>query len=391
MPNNVLHFVRKSTQLKATFIKGQITKHVKYKPFIVVKEYIDKMYDGGYAEFDFSKYKILFLNEESKSNFKYKYLRRISKTDVKKILDFIKNNEINILHFHYGTDAGIYNELMKHSGLPSVVSFYGYDSSSFPRMYLGLGKIYLQRRVFKFASKILAMSKDMKKDLLKIGCDENKIIIHYQGCNTDKYLFTDRIYQNKEKIVLFFLARFDAQKGHLFLLESIKRLINKGITNFEVWLVGAGILDNKLTEFIKKNKLEEYVKKMKPVKANSDELLNLFKEADIFVHPSVTAKNGDKEGIPGAIVEAMLTGLPVISTFHSGIPFVIKDGITGALVNEWDYDSLANKINLLINDVELREKLGRNAQNYAKDNLNLSIKEKELEEIYDSLIDLSNY
>ncbi|MFA5405500.1 MAG: glycosyltransferase, partial [Ignavibacteria bacterium] len=204
MALNVLHLVRKSTQLKATFINDQITNHVKYFPFIVIKKILKKKYDGGFAEFDYNKYNICYL--EDGNYILYKYFRKISKSDIHKILNFIKDNEIKILHFHYGSDAGMFYEIMKKSNIPSVVSFYGYDSSSFPKRIFGLGKKYLQNRVFRYADKLLAMSEDMKNDFIKYGCDEKKIIVHYYGVKGKIYNYPDRKYIEKNKYILLIVC-----------------------------------------------------------------------------------------------------------------------------------------------------------------------------------------
>ena len=384
MSKNVLHFVRKSTQLKATFINDQISNHINYTPSIVIKEQLDKKYDGGFAEFNFAKYKIIFL--DYKKSISYKYCKKLSDAEVRKILNFVNENNINILHFHYGTDAGLYYQVMKKSDVPSVVSFYGYESSSFPKLYFGLGKKYLQNRVFKHADKLFAMSEDMKNDFIKLGCDESKIIVHYYGVNGKIYNYKSRKYFESDKYTLLIVSSLVPQKGHLFLLHGINELVRRGIKNFVLKIVGTGELANELKRYVKENKLEEYVKLLGPMKAHSTEILSEYVKADIFVHPSVMPKNGDKEGIPGTIVEAMFSGLPVISTNHAGIPHIIKDGFTGLLVKEWDVAKLSDKISQLIKDIELRKRIGENARKYAVDNLDLYIKEKELENIYDNLL-----
>jgi colanic acid/amylovoran biosynthesis glycosyltransferase len=387
MPNNVLHILRKSTQLRATFIKNQITNHLRYSPFIVFKESTDKPYDGGYADFENKKFKILNLGEGKKERNKRpnKYIKRISKFDAEKILSFIKLNSIDILHLHYGTDAGLYKKIVEQSGLPSIISFYGYEVSSFPRMFLGLGKHYLKRKVFNTSSKILAMTEDMKNDLLKLECDESKIIVHYHGVDGSIYYNPTRKYYNRDKIILLIVSYLTPQKGHKFLLEAVKEIIKRGYKNFELRIVGTGELEFELKEYVSYNNLNSTVKFLGAMKAHSPEILREYKNADIFTHPSVIPENGDKEGIPGTVVEAMFSGLPVVSTFHAGIPHIIENGKTGLLVKEWNVEELADSILFLIQNVNMREKIGKSAQKYAIENLNLSIKEAELEKIYDSV------
>jgi len=134
----------------------------------------------------------------------------------------------------------------------------------------------------------------------------------------------------------------------------------------------------------------DYVSYKGKITYASQEHLKILNDADVFIHPSVTAGNGDKEGIPGAIVEAMSAGLPVISTYHAGIPYIIEHNKTGLLVKEWDIKALTEAIICLAERVELRKKLGLAAQKYALENLDLLQKEKELETIYNNLLNISD-
>ncbi|MFA5405321.1 MAG: glycosyltransferase family 4 protein, partial [Ignavibacteria bacterium] len=147
-------------------------------------------------------------------------------------------------------------------------------------------------------------------------------------------------------------------------------------------------LENKLKKFVIKNSMSDFVKFLGPMTAHSENILNEYRNADIFVHPSVVAYDGGKEGIPGTIVEAMFSGLTVVSTYHAGIPYIIKDGHTGLLAEENDVEKLHNNISMLINNLDMRKKIGENARKFAVENLDLSVKEKELENIYDNLLNI---
>ncbi|KAF5054946.1 D-inositol-3-phosphate glycosyltransferase [anaerobic digester metagenome] len=385
MPN-VCHFLRKSSQLRASFINNQISSHIRYNPYLIYRLNVVKNYDGGYADFKRSMTRLDLSDSESLfEQILYKGPKLLSGRQVKRVNDFLKSNDIRIAHFHYGTDCGTFYPLTKNLNVPIVVSFYGYDISSFPKYLAGYGKTYLQNRVFKRADKILAMSPDMKTDLLKAGCPLEKIILHYYG--TDCTIFKhEHSYADKEIITILTLSNLCQKKGHIFQLKALKSLLEKGIENFRFRIAGSGELDQELKLFVNTNALNDYVTFTGPLKYGSPEMMEEYRNADIFLHPSVVAPNGDKEGIPGTIIEAMAAGLPVVSTFHAGIPYVIKNEETGLLVNEWDIDGLSFAINGLIASRIKREKFGRSAQQYAMDYLNLHEKEKELENIYDSLI-----
>jgi colanic acid/amylovoran biosynthesis glycosyltransferase len=101
--------------------------------------------------------------------------------------------------------------------------------------------------------------------------------------------------------------------------------------------------------------------------------------------PSLTIA-GDKEGIPGSVVEAMACGLPVVSTYHAGVPEMIHDGEDGLLVEELDLAGLAAALGRLIEDRSLRERLGRAAAETAAGKGRLAGRTRDLELIYDRLV-----
>jgi len=118
-------------------------------------------------------------------------------------------------------------------------------------------------------------------------------------------------------------------------------------------------------------------------------LVSFYKEADIFVLPSITRKDYNKEGIPGTIVEAMASGLPVVTTKHAGIPEIIHDYKEGILVKERDIEGIAMALEELLVNVKLRASLGKRASEKAYGELNLINGTKRLEAIYDKVI--NNY
>jgi len=387
MMKRVLHLLRKKNQLEAPFINYQITNNQEFEALITFWKSVKKDDHGGFVKLNLTKYKHLNLGQDETKWEKllFKTMKCLSKRQVKRITAFIEKEKISICHFHYGTDCGIYYPLLKHLKIPSVVSFYGYDCFSFPKKLWGFGKKYLNNRVFGDISKVLAMSPEMKKDLVLIGCPEEKIIIHYHGVPAKAFLNQKRNYnREKKEFELLSVSYLDPVKGHLFIFKALQKLISRGISNVRLKIVGKGFYEPVLKKFIKENKLKDYVAFLGPV--SPIQLLAEFEKADGFIHPSVITKN-DKEGIPGAIVEAMFSGLPVISTYHGGIPYIIENNKTGILVNEWDIDALSDAMVNLSQDPKLCEELGKAGQKYALAELDLEEKEKELESIYESLIE----
>ncbi|MBL0310407.1 MAG: glycosyltransferase family 4 protein [Bacteroidetes bacterium] len=379
----VTHFLRKSSQIGTPFITNQILNLQSYAPSIVYKQ--DTGANRGFAEFDWNNFPTLNLSEGKGFQFNFYFFKKIGGVDCAKVLNFLKEKKSRLTHFHFGTDAYIYADVMAKSGLPSVISFYGHDVSFFRSLPLGLGHPFF-RQAIQHATKILAMSPYMKEQLMNYGCPENKILIHYHGIPTNFFQSIKREHLLSEQINLLLLGRLDYSKGHIFLFRALKKMIATGIKNFKLNVVGSGHLEKRFRNLSNKYGLDQFVHFAGPVKYLSDEMSRYFSEADIFVHPCVPGPGGFREGIPGTIVEAMASGLPVISTYHAGIPYVIENEKTGLLVEEWDVDALANAIKRLMEDHLLRKKLGEAARIHACANLDLIKKEQELEAIYDSLL-----
>ncbi|MGA2823365.1 MAG: glycosyltransferase [Bacteroidales bacterium] len=384
----VAHFVRVSSQLNLSFILNQITNHLNYRPVVIVYQRQDKTKKNGLNLLAEMKIPILFLSDEKDllNRIYYFLFRKISLIQKRKILKFIHANRTDLFHFHFGNDAGMFLPVIYKSGLPSVVSFYGDDCTGFTKKYFGLGHYWLKFRVFSKTSRIFAMSSDMKERLTSLGCPEAKIAIHYFGVDTIRFQGHIRSYSHsQEYIQLLMIANLVEKKGHLFLFKVLKMLYEKGITGFRLVVVGSGILEEQLKAFVKENKLTDLISFIPHIDYLSEDFVKLFYDSDIFIHPSVTGSRGEKEGIPGVIIEAMASGLPVISTLHAGIPSIIENGKTGVLVDEWNLPGLLMALESLILNPSKREEIGRAGQDFTIRELNIVNKEKELETLYSTL------
>ena len=101
-----------------------------------------------------------------------------------------------------------------------------------------------------------------------------------------------------------------------------------------------------------------------------------------FLAPSVTSAEGDQEGIPITLMEAMAMGKPVISTWHSGIPELVKDGVTGLLVPERDFTMLSVRIQYLLEHPETRQAMGHQGRRVIEKDYNLKLSNQRLESLF---------
>jgi colanic acid/amylovoran biosynthesis glycosyltransferase len=390
----VAHVVRKRSQLDQSFIFNQLSFHLRYRPVLVSSQADDV---GGLARELLNAHpsvvasRRLGFGKRQASSAALRRLAALIGFDAHGATRFLHQQGARVCHFHYGSDAVSLLRCAHKSGLPSVVSFYGYDCSSFPKWYLGLGRLGL-KIVFHGATRILAMSKAMLRDLVELGCPRDKLVAHYQGCDV-RELAHPRTYTDSRPLKLLILANLAPQKGHETLIGAMGEVMRTQ-QNIHLRVVGGPAASypdrpRALQEMVRRNGLTSVVTFVGAVPYLSAEFRREFANADVFVHPSVVSPRGEKEGIPGALVEAMAAGLPVISTYHAGIPEVVADGVTGLLVPEQDVGALAGAIARVAEDRALRARLGRAAQAFALATLDVRDKEIELEQIYDDAIDAS--
>jgi colanic acid/amylovoran biosynthesis glycosyltransferase len=234
------------------------------------------------------------------------------------------------------------------------------------------------------------MSKEMKKDLLGLGASEETIVVHYYGSDSKRFQVAERRYARKQEYNILCVGSLLLKKGQHHLLRALKRLNDsRPDLDFRVTLVGDGPMEKELKGMVVDYKWHDRVDFAGHVPHEDPKLLDYYRSADVFVHFSTTGPKGHKEGIPGTIVEAMASGLPVVSTRHAGIPEVISSGQHGLLLEENDLDGLTKTLIRLLEDSPLRSRLGKAAAKRALSELNLEVKTQELERIYSSVIENS--
>ena len=175
-----------------------------------------------------------------------------------------------------------------------------------------------------------------------LGCPEHKVLVHYYGTDTARFRHPERVYETDGPPAILLMGRLEAKKGHEFLLQALRRVDRRGV-GFRVVFVGDGALRDDLERIVAAEGLQDRVVFTGHVPYGSTAHLAHLRAAHVFAHPSVTV-DGHKEGIPGTIVEAMASGLPVVATYHAGIPAVVTHGREGLLVPEHDVDALADAL-----------------------------------------------
>ncbi|MEY2513470.1 MAG: hypothetical protein QOJ89_828 [bacterium] len=375
----VAHAMRAYLARTETFVHNQMTTLVRYRP-VVVAHHRRRPCDFPLGEGAIAQERLPSLLADL-DRLTYATARLALPRGIAELARYVREQDARLLHFHYLTDARFLLGLQRRTQLPAIVSAYGYDVSSFPRAARGLGLRWL-RPIFDRLDCFLAMSEDMRGDLLAIGCPGEKIRVHYYGSDTRRFRWPERPYERDGPLDVLCCGRLHEAKGQHLVLEALRRVERRGRDDFRVTFVGDGPARPLLERMVAQYGWGPRVTFAGHVPYGSDALLEHFRAADLFAHPSITV-GGLKEGIPGTIVEAMACGLPVVATHHAGIPAVIDPGVHGLLVHEHDAAALATALQDLLSDPALRRRLGMAAAERAALELDLPARTVELERLYD--------
>lgn len=234
--------------------------------------------------------------------------------------------------------------------------------------------------VFKNAEVIL-LSKFLYADIRKYVAEEN-IHICPNGIPHIKY---GNVQNSENEVVkILFLSNLIESKGVFVLLEACKVLKEKGVPFECLFIGGEGDINN--VQFNQKVKDLELVKEVSFIgKKYGEEKRNYFSKATIFAFPTYYSN----ECFPLVLLEAMQAKLPVISTFEGGIPDIVENQVSGFLVEQENIEALANKIEILICDKELRKEMGSNGKIKYETEFTLEIFEKRLSTILLNVIENS--
>src|SRR5437773_8859241 len=155
--------------------------------------------------------------------------------------------------------------------------------------------------------------------------------------------------------------------------------------NAALAIAGEGPFLGQLQKLARELKIDNHVSFIGFI--SQEELRDIFYASHIFLHPSETGLDGNQEGIPNSMLEAMASGLPVFATQHGGIPEAIENGVSGVLVPEHNADELACALLNAVPDPEFLSRIARAAIEVVRKNFDLAAQARRLEDIYLRLID----
>lgn len=309
----------------------------------------------------------------------WKIYKNISPSLSKKnVFDFKKaltENSIDLVHTHFGTNAVYISQICKSLNIPFIVTFHGFDLSSVPKRWPAYLKALQQ--LFKEIKFALAISEEMASRLIELGCPKEKVLVSYLGVPLEKFPFANRN-GNEGPTRFLHAGRFTSKKGVPDLIKSFaKAFPTPGTAILD--LAGDGEEKDLVLKTIQETEPANPVNLLGLL--HYEELLKAMNRADVFVANSRTDSAGTKEGLPIAIIEAASTGLPVISTYHAGIPETIINNKTGILVPEYSNEELQEAM-LQLNNRKVQLEYGSAGRKYMEEKFSLQNCNHRLSEIY---------
>ena len=291
-----------------------------------------------------------------------------------------KRPQYDVIQCHFGT-KGLEGLKLRDIGAIKgklCTTFHGLDISGNLQKFGD--RVY--DSLFDKGDLFLPISECWKRRLVDLGCEEKKIIVHRMGIDCHKFNLTPRQPYTDGQIRLVTVARLVEKKGVEYGIRAVAKL-SQLYQDIEYNIVGDGDLRPALEKLVADLNLGHAVKLLGWKQRT--EVVEILDNADILLAPSVTSQNGDREGIPVVLMEAMAMGLPVVSTQHSGIPELVEDGVSGFLVPERDWEALAEKINYLIQHRDIWVQMGQEGRLQVEKFYNIDLLNDRLIEIYQQL------
>lgn len=274
------------------------------------------------------------------------------------LVPLLERSPYDLIHCHYGRN-GLKAVLLKDLGVINgkiVTAFHGYDISR----YLQIHGEDIYDYLFERADLLQPISQFWYDKLIALGCNLNqvKLEVHHMGIDGDRFLPARKSQENSHQILIVSIARLVAKKGLVYGIEAVASLIAQNPQlNLEYQIIGDGILRPQLESQISQLGVGQQIKLLGW--KQQQEVQAIIAQADIVLAPSITSTEGDCEGIPVSLMEAMAQGIPIVSTYHSGIPELVEDGVTGYLVAEKAVIPLTEKLDYLLHHPDIRQKMGQ--------------------------------
>ena len=308
----------------------------------------------------------------------------------RKIKQIIEEFQPDIVHTHAAKAGALGRKAAKSCGVPVIVhTFHGHVFHS----YFGKAKTLLykiiERRLAKISTGIIAISPIQKEELSSVHsiCSPDKIkviplgfdLLKFRENLTEKRAATRQRWNlNEDEVAVAIVGRLAPIKNHGLFLDAVALLAEKGVLA-RYFIVGDGQ---------EKPMIEKRVKELQDQYGLKIELTSWIKDIATFnAGMDIICLSSDNEGTPVSLIEAQASGVPVISTDVGGVKDILDEENTGFVVPKKDPDAFSKKLQLLIENKEIRTKMSQNGWNFVRDKFHYTTLVKNMENYYAELIE----
>lgn len=291
-----------------------------------------------------------------------------------------------LIHAHFATDGLTALPIARRLGLPLVTTLRGYDVMVEPGRMLASGKLsrvryaLLRRRLMARGDLFLAVSDALRAMAIERGFPAERTLTHYDGVRLDEF---EPGRDAAEPGLILHVGRLVEKKGAALLVRALAE-VRREHPGARLAILGEGPLEGALRRLAGELELGQSVAFLGALPHG--EVRRWMRRAWVLAAPSVRAADGDREGLPTVVVEALASGLPVIGSAHAGIPEAIEHGRTGFVVAEGEVGELAGRLGLLLASSGLRAEMAGRSRALAEARFDAVRQGERLEAYYDRLI-----
>jgi glycosyltransferase involved in cell wall biosynthesis len=297
----------------------------------------------------------------------------------------------SLVHAHFGTDALEAWLLAQALDLPMLVTLHGYDINIYREWWEaghhGDDVRDYPTRLMELAGQprvqFVAVSKAIRQRAISFGIPEDKVTVRYIGVDPAKFT-SGRPAAERERRVLF-VGRLVEKKGCEYLIEAFAR-VQKEVPGAQLIIIGDGELRAGLQQLAAHHGVSA---EFRGARTNV-EVRQEFALARAFCLPSVTASNGDAEGLPIVLLEALASGTPVVTSARGGVEEVVIDGLTGFAFRERDVATMAASLIKILSDDGVAGRMAAEGLRFVSKNFDINNCTETLELLYEDVVKLQD-
>lgn len=263
------------------------------------------------------------------------------------VREFLHRHRVTVLLAEFADTGFQFIDVCNKANVKLYVHVHGFDVSKYLREP---DRRSAYRRLFKHASGIVAPSRFLANMLAGAGCPHEKLHISPNGVDPRRFQPADGV-----PLRLLAVGRFVEKKAPHLTIEAFAGVVAR-FPDARLDMIGTGPLARRCLALIREIGLEDKIRLLGEL--SSEQVANAMREASLFVQHSVTDAEGNTEGLPVVILEAMASALPVVATRHNGIPEIVIEGETGLLVEERDVPGMTQAIVSLLADPARAKTMG---------------------------------